>query len=299
MRNFDQFTITEAVLERIANAPDPRVRDISAALVRHLHDFIREVRPTQEEWARGIAFLTDTGHMCSDTRQEFILLSDTLGVSMLVDAITHDHQREVTESTVLGPFYVEGPPEVPCGGRISGALSGQPMFVSGSVSRPDGTPLADAIVDVWHSDEDGYYDVQHPGDQPGRHAGLVARARLRTDAAGRFHFWSIKPAAYPIPHDGPVGRMLEAQGRHPWRPAHVHFMIEAPGFERLVTHVFAAGDAYLDSDAVFGVKESLIRDFVEHPAGAAPDGRTVDRDWCHLNYDFRLSPVSETASRAA
>jgi len=295
MRNFDQNSITQAVLERVAGASDPRVRQISEALVRHLHDFIREVRPTQAEWEKGIAFLTDTGHMCSDTRQEFILLSDTLGVSMLVDAINHDHQTAVTESTVLGPFYVEGPPEVACGTDISGDLAGEPMYVSGTVATADGTPLANAIVDVWHSDEDGYYDVQHTGEE----AGLVARARLRSDDQGRFHFWSIRPAAYPIPHDGPVGKMLEAQGRHPWRPAHVHFMIAAPGHEKLVTHVFVAGDRYLDSDAVFGVKDSLIREFQGFPAGTAPDGRAMDRPYCALTYDFRLNPVSEAASQAA
>lgn len=295
MRNFDQNSITDAVLERIARTPDPRIHEISAALVRHLHAFIREVRPTQAEWEQGIAFLTATGHMCTDTRQEFILLSDTLGVSMLVDAINHDHQAAVTESTVLGPFYVEGPPELPCGSDISGDLTGEPMFCSGSVTAPDGTPLANAIVDVWHSDEDGYYDVQHTGEE----AGIVARARFRTDADGRFHFWSIKPAAYPIPHDGPVGKMLEAQGRHPWRPAHVHFMIDAPGYEKLITHVFENGDPYLDSDAVFGVKDSLIRDFDRHGPGTAPDGRVMDRGWCHLTYDFQLNPASRGASRAA
>ncbi|CAN7330891.1 intradiol ring-cleavage dioxygenase [Bosea sp. LjRoot237] len=287
MRNFDQDSITQAVLERIAGAPDARTRQVSEALVRHLHDFIREVRPTQEEWAKGIAFLTDTGQMCTGTRQEFILLSDTLGVSMLVDAINHDHQSAVTESTVLGPFYVEGPPEAALGSDISGELPGEPMYVSGSVTAADGSPLTGAIVDVWHSDEDGYYDVQHSEDA----ADLVARARLRTDAQGRFHFWSIKPAAYPIPHDGPVGKMLEAQGRHPWRPAHVHFMIAAPGHETLVTHVFVAGDQYLDSDAVFGVKDSLISEFTGQPAGTAPDGRTLDRPWCRLTYDFQLSPA--------
>lgn len=295
MRNFDQFSITDAVLERMANAPDPRILEISSALVRHLHNFVREVRPTQAEWEKGIAFLTDTGHMCTGTRQEFILLSDTLGVSMLVDAINHDHQHAVTESTVLGPFYVEGPPEMSCGSVISGDLAGEPMFVTGSVNTHEGAPLANAIVDVWHSDEDGYYDVQSTDED----AGLIARARLRTDEKGRFSFWSIKPAAYPIPHDGPVGKMLEAQGRHPWRPAHVHFMIEAPGFEKLVTHVFVAGDPYLDSDAVFGVKDSLIRTFIDHPPGTAPDGRVMESTWSHLSYDFSLNPLKEAVSNAA
>jgi hydroxyquinol 1,2-dioxygenase len=290
MRNFNEFSITDAVLERVANTHDPRIREISAALARHLHAFIREVRPTQEEWVQGIEFLTATGHMCSGTRQEFILLSDTLGASMLVDAINHVAGGDVTESTVLGPFYVKEPPEFEAGANISGGLGGQPMLVTGSVSAPDGRPLAGATVDVWHSDQDGYYDVQN--GEPD--AGLAGRARFRTDASGRFHFWSIKPAAYPIPHDGPVGEMLEAQGRHPWRPAHVHFMIAAPGYETLVTHVFVAGDPYLDSDAVFGVKDSLIREFTDHPAGKAPDGKVVDRDYCSLTYDFHLKPGAAT-----
>ena len=294
MRNFDEFTITEAVLDRISNTRDPRIKEISEALVRHLHAFIREVRPTQEEWVQGIEFLTATGQICSGSRQEFILLSDTLGVSMLVDGINHEAGGLITESTVLGPFYVE-PPEFEAGADISGGLVGQPMLVTGSVSTPDGAPLAGTIVDVWHSDDDGYYDVQNTAED----ASLAGRARFRTDAEGKFRFWSIKPAAYPIPHDGPVGKMLEAQGRHPWRPAHVHFMIEAPGYEGLVTHVFVSGDQYLDSDAVFGVKDSLIRDFSEHPAGTASDGRKVDRDYCSLNYDFHLKPKSEAASRAA
>lgn len=295
MRNFDQFTITRAVLDRIAHAPNARTRQISEALVRHLHDFVREIRPTQREWEQGIAFLTDVGHMCTGTRQEFILLSDTLGVSMLVDAINHDRGDGATESTVFGPFYVESPPEFDPGAHIAGALAGQPMYVTGTVTGCDGRPLADAIVDVWHSDDDGYYDVQSTAED----AGLVARARFRTDAEGRFRFWSIRPAAYPIPHDGPVGHMLEAQGRHPWRPAHVHFLVEAPHHERLVTHVFVAGDQYLDSDAVFGVKDSLIRDFEVTPAGVAPDGRAIDRDWCTLHYDFRLRSSDAAEVRAA
>jgi len=168
------------------------------------------------------------------------------------------------------------------------------MLVTGSVSTVDGRPLADAIVDVWHSDDDGYYDVQQL-DEIGD---LAMRARFHTDANGRFHFWSIKPAAYPIPHDGPVGEMLEAQGRHPWRPAHVHFMISAPGFEQLVTHVFVAGDKYLDSDVVFGVKDSLIREFVRCPPGPAPDGRIVDAEYFHLGYDFGLKQIASNARAA-
>ena len=281
MRNFDEFTITDAVLERVAGAPDARVRQVSEALIRHLHAFVREIEPTQAEWAAGIAFLTRTGHMCDDKRQEFILLSDTLGVSMLVDAINHRQPAGATETTVLGPFYVEGPPEFPCGADISGGMAGQPLFVDGTVATLDGAPIAGAIVDVWHADAEGGYDVQRPGD-------LAGRARLRTDTAGRFHFRTTRPSSYPVPHDGPVGQMLEVQGRHPYRPAHVHFMIEAPGHETLVTHVFADGDEYLDSDVVFGVKDSIIRPYTEHAAGTAPDGSAVAEPYARLSYDFRL-----------
>jgi hydroxyquinol 1,2-dioxygenase len=287
MRNFDEQTITDSVLQRVRNAPDARIRQISEAVVRHLHAMVREIRPTQEEWKSAIDFLTATGRMCDDKRQEFILLSDTLGISMLVDAINHGVPAGATETTVLGPFYVDQPPEQANGADISPGLAGQPLFVSGTVRTPGGEPLAGAIVDVWHSDDDGYYDVQKSADQ----SGLAMRARFRADGEGRFHFWTIKPAAYPIPDDGPVGQMLKAQGRHPWRPAHVHFMIDAPGHRKLVTHVFVAGDKYLDSDAVFGVKDSLIREFVEHPAGQTPDARQIDKSYCHLHYDFALKPL--------
>jgi hydroxyquinol 1,2-dioxygenase len=286
MRKFNENTITDAVLDRIADVGQPRIKQISEALVRYLHGFIREVRPTQREWEQGIEFLTRTGHMCDDKRQEFILLSDTLGVSMLVDAINHGAQEGVTDTTVLGPFFVQAAPEKKLGDDISGGMEGDPMIVTGSVSTPDGQPIANAMIDVWHSDDDGYYDVQ----QLDKIGDLAMRARFHADAEGRFRFWSIKPAAYPIPHDGPVGDMLEAQGRHPWRPAHVHFMISAPGFEQLVTHVFVAGDEYLDSDVVFGVKDTLIREFVRKDAGEALDGRVLNTPYYHLNYDFGLKP---------
>ena len=294
MRNFDEFNITEAVLARVAGATEPRARQISEALVRHLHAFVREVEPSQAEWEKAIGFLTEVGQLCDAKRQEFILLSDTLGVSMLVDAINHRQPDGATETTVLGPFYVQSAPEVPLGADISGEMKGEPLLCSGTVRSHDGKPLAGAAVDVWHSDDDGYYDLQLVGQEE-----TAMRARFRTDDQGRFHFWTIKPAAYPIPADGPVGRMLEVQGRHPWRPAHVHFMIEAPGAETLVTHVFVAGDQYLDSDVVFGVKESLIREFEPRSAGTAPDGRVLDRPYFHLHYDFGLKAASETGRKAA
>lgn len=291
MRNFDERSITAAVRERVGQASDPRLRQVSDALIRHLHDFVREIEPTQEEWSRAIAFLTRTGHMCTANRQEFILLSDALGVSMLVDAINHHLPGGATETTVLGPFYVREPPELPLGANISPGLAGVPLLVTGSVSSAGGPGLAGAAVDVWHSDGDGYYDVQQLDEDHG----LAMRARLRTAPDGAFHFWTIMPAAYPIPNDGPVGEMLAAQGRHPYRPAHVHFMIAAPAHEQLVTHVFVEGDAYLDSDVVFGVKDSLIRPFAEMPAGMAPDGTRVDRPYRHLHYDFALAPQRRVA----
>lgn len=285
MRNFDENSITQAVLGRVSQAADPRQREISEALVRHLHAFVREVEPTMPEWEAAIGFLTRTGRMCDDKRQEFILLSDTLGVSMLVDALNHRDAAGATDTTVLGPFYVQGPKELPLGSDISEGRKGEPLFVSGSVCSAEGIPLPGAAVDVWHSDADGYYDVQ----QIEEIGGLSMRARLIADGEGRFHFWTIRPAAYPIPHDGPVGDMLKVQGRHPYRPAHVHFMIHAPGHDTLVTHVFVAGDCYLDSDVVFGVKDSLIREFVLNPPGEAPDGRVMATPYSSLHYDFRLA----------
>ena len=278
MRDFDETNITAAVIEQFGAATDPRLKRIMTSLVQHLHDFVREVEPTFEEWSVAVDYLTRTGQTCTDKRQEFILLSDTLGISMLVDAINHRMPEGATETTVLGPFYVAGPPELPLGADISNGLHGEPLLVEGTVSSSDGTPLAGAIVDIWQADGDGYYDVQQPDLE-----GALLRARFRTDREGRFHFRSIMPAYYPIPHDGPVGQMLAATQRHPNRPAHVHFMIAAPGHETLITHIFAADSPYLDSDAVFGVKNSLIAEFARRPAGAA-----AECDHRHLTYDFGL-----------
>jgi len=288
MREADEQTITEAVVESVRGAPDPRVRQVSEALVRHLHAFVREIEPSEAEWEWAIGFLTDTGHMCSQTRQEFILLSDTLGVSMLVDAINHRFPEGATETTVFGPFYVP-PPAFAAGDDISAGRSGRPMYIGGSVADAKGQPIAGATVDIWHSDDEGFYDLQKLDHEPG----LSGRGRFETDAAGRFHLWTIRPTAYPIPSDGPVGRMLAAQGRHPFRPEHVHFMITAPGQAKLVTHIFADGDTYLDSDVVFGVKTSLIRTYEQHAGGAAPDGRAMTGEWFSLVHDFRLAPSRE------
>jgi hydroxyquinol 1,2-dioxygenase len=285
VRNFDENNITAAVIERFERAQNPRVRQISEALVRHLHDFVRELEPTFEEWQQAIKLLTDVGAKCSDTRQEFILLSDTLGVSMLVDAINHRLPQGATETTVLGPFFVQNAPQLPLGGDISPGMPGEPLFVQGSVSAIGGAPLKGARIDVWHSDKDGYYDVQHY-DEGGA---TTMRALFSADESGRFWFWTIVPSFYPIPDDGPVGDMLRAQGRHPYRPAHVHFMISAPGYETLVTHVFVDGDKYLDSDVVFGVKDSLIHRLERRAAGTEAGGKIVDRPYAVMSYDFVLA----------
>jgi hydroxyquinol 1,2-dioxygenase len=283
MRDFDENSITDAVLQRLAGAEDPRLRQVAQSLVKHLHGFVRDVEPSFEEWQAAISFLTRIGQMCDGKRQEFILLSDTLGVSMLVDAINHRMPAGATPTTVLGPFYVEGAPELPLGAEVARAMKGEALHVSGRVSTASGGPIAGAIVDIWHSDEDGYYDVQR-ADQPDANL----RARFRTDAEGRFHFWTLTPTSYPVPDDGPVGELLRATGRHPMRPAHVHFMIAAPGHETLVTHVFVAGDPYLDSDAVFGVKQELIAEFTQYPPGEGPDGKVMNATWRKLEYDFAL-----------
>jgi hydroxyquinol 1,2-dioxygenase len=288
MRDFNEKTITDAVIQRFSTSADPRVKDVCTSLVKHLHDFVRDVRPTFEEWEYAVDFLTRTGKICDGNRQEFILLSDTLGVSMLVDAINNPAAGGVTPSTVLGPFYVADPKVFPLGADISGNMRGTPAYVSGRISSEDGTPLAGAIVDVWHSDDDGFYDVQQL-DKLGGNAG---RGRFIADENGKFHFWTIKPTCYPVPTDGPVGEMLNGQGRHPWRPAHLHFMVQAQGHRKLVTHIFDRADKYLDSDAVFGVKDELVRDYVDHPPGTAPDGSRRETAWAAIEYDFVMAKVA-------
>ena len=275
--------LTQRVLEKVAAAPDPRFRAIMTSLVRHLHDFVRETKLTQAEWMTAIQFLTATGQKCDDRRQEFILLSDTLGVSMLVDAISHRMPKGATESTVLGPFYVQGAPELPNGTDIAAGESGVPTYVSGRVTDSSGHPIAGATLDVWQTDDNGFYDVQQP-----QRGGMRMRGKFRTDAEGRYWFRTTKPVSYPLPTDGPVGQMLDRMGRHPYRPAHVHFIVSAPGYEAVTTHVFVAGDPYIDSDAVFGVKPSLVIDFREQGPGQTPDGGRSDRPFCSVEFDFGL-----------
>jgi hydroxyquinol 1,2-dioxygenase len=291
-RELDENTITQAVIDRFKGASDARVKEVCTSLVKHLHDFVRDVRPSEDEWAYAIDFLTRTGKICDGNRQEYVLLSDTLGVSTLVDSINHPVSGNITQSTVLGPFWTEEMPDCQLGDDIHGNMKGEKCYVYGTLRSEDGTPLANAQMDVWHSDDDGFYDVQ----QLEKLGGPAGRGRFRTDKDGKFWFWSIKPTCYPVPTDGPVGEMLRGQGRHPMRPAHLHFIFTAPGHRKLVTHVFDPTDKYIDSDAVFGVKESLIREYKENPAGTAPDGTKVDAPYATITYDFVMAKTGKKAA---
>lgn len=283
---FDEQGITAAVLARMDQCSDARFRQLMGSLVTHLHDFVREVRLTEQEWITAIQFLTDVGKTCTDRRQEFILLSDTLGVSILVITLNHPAANGTTESTVLGPYYWEGAPEFPLGANLAEGVRGEPAFYSGRVLSSDGSPIAGAVLDIWSGDGEGTYDMQMPEDP-----GMKARGRIRTDAQGRYSFRSIKPNYYPVPTDGPVGRMLELMGRHPMRPGHIHMIVSGPGHHAVTTHLFAAGSEYLDSDAGFGVKDSLVTPFAKHPPGTAPDGSSSDVPYYTVHYDFRLRPA--------
>ncbi|BFL65803.1 hydroxyquinol 1,2-dioxygenase (plasmid) [Roseomonas mucosa] len=254
---FNEEGSADAVNGRMGPDVDPRLAEIFTALVRHLHAFAKEVHLTQEEWEAGIAFLTRTGQICSEERQEFILLSDTLGLSMLVDAINNRRPLGATENTVFGPFHVDGAPVRQMGDSISLDGKGESCLYEGRVIDLNGEPIDGATVDVWSDNAEGFYDVQQPGIQPKWNN----RGRFVTGSDGKYSFVGIKPVSYPIPDDGPVGKMLSHLGRHPYRPAHMHYMVTAPGFRKIVTHIFVDGDPYLESDAVFGVKKTLIASF--------------------------------------
>ena len=288
MRNINEHTITEAVVLGMDGCGNERLKEVMSALVRHLHDFAREVQLTEAEWMAAIQGLTATGHKTDAKRQEFILLSDTLGLSMLTVAQNHAKPAGATEATVFGPFYVEGAPALPHGADIANGAAGEPLFVNAAVRGPRGEAVAGATVNVWQADADGLYDVQRSGLPAAQ-----GRAVFRTDAGGRLAFRSVLPVPYPIPTDGPVGGMLKALGRHPWRPAHIHVMIRAANLQLLVTHVFRDGDPYLDSDAVYGVRSSLVGDFRAHPAGSrAPDGSMPATAFHTLDFDFVLEPAA-------
>jgi hydroxyquinol 1,2-dioxygenase len=288
MSNNSEEQITQNVLDSMAHAPDPRLKQVMSSLVSHIHTFMREVELTQEEWALGIQFLTRTGLMCDEKRQEFILLSDITGVTMLVDAINHRLPGGATESTIFGPFYREGASELPMGATISKDGRGEPVVVTGRVLSTAGTPIPDALLDVWETDENGLYEQQDPG-QPE----MNLRGKFRTDSEGRYCFVGIKPVSYAIPDDGPVGQLLRTLGRHPFRPAHIHLLISADGFAPVTTHLFVKGDPYLDSDAVFGTKDSLVVDFIRHDSGEEAASYHVTVPFYRVEYDFVLKPLSK------
>ncbi|GAA4691619.1 hydroxyquinol 1,2-dioxygenase [Promicromonospora umidemergens] len=278
--------LTDRVAASFDGADDERLKTVMQSLTRHLHAFLREVRLTEDEWHQGIGFLTAAGHLTDDKRQELILLSDVLGASMQTIAINNEAHGGATEATVFGPFFVDDAPRVDNGGDIAGGATGQPCWVEGTVTDTAGDPVQGARIEVWEADEDGFYDVQYGDDR------TAGRAHLFSDADGGYRFWGTTPTPYPIPHDGPVGALLAASGRSPVRAAHLHFMVTAPGLRTLVTHIFVRGDELLGSDSVFGVKDSLVKDFEELPAGTpTPDGRAIVGTWSRTRFDIVLAPA--------
>jgi hydroxyquinol 1,2-dioxygenase len=292
MSEYNQEQLTAEVVAAFAKASDPRLREIMTSLVKHVHAFAREVDLKPEEWLAGLRFLTETGQISTERRPEFILLSDVLGLSMMVVSLAQARASgnakgaiEATEATVEGPFFWPGAPDVALGSDIAEGVPGEPTLYTGRVTDLDDKPLAGALLDVWSGDGDGKYDVQLSSTPTMR-----ARGRLRTDAQGRYSFWSIRPTYYPIPDDGPVGDMMRATDRGINRPGHIHMMVSAQGHVPLTTHIFVANSPYLGEDAVFGKRDSLVVDFAKHSPGKAADGREMKVPYHSASYDFRLAP---------
>jgi hydroxyquinol 1,2-dioxygenase len=293
MRQFTEENLTEAVVARLKDVKSPRFRQLMTSAIRHLHAFAREVELTEEEWFEGIKFLTAVGQKCDDKRQEFILLSDVLGLSMMVVALNHKTAPGATEATVLGPFFAHGAPEFEYGAdlREGCTVKGEDVYVSGRVLSVDGRPIANAVLDIWQAKADGIYDVQEPN------AEFELRGRVKANAKGEYAFKSYKPKFYGVPTDGPVGDLLRAMSRHPMRPAHMHAIVSAPGYEPVITHVFVEGDPYLDSDAVFAVKDSLIGSYrkVDSPEEAKKLG--MPNPFLKLEWNFHLAPDTGVKAR--
>ena len=281
-----ESNLTDVARERWSNIPDPRLREVMTALVAHVHAFVREIEPTQAEWATAIDWLTRTGKMCTDKRQEFILFSDVLGVSMLMDAINNRLADGATPTTVEGPFHVPASPEFADGANMAQNAPGVPCFVTGTVRDLDGKPVAGASLDVWQTDGEGLYEAQRDVEGP------WLRGVFRTRADGSFAIRTVVPISYTIPMDGTVGELVKRTNISHFRPAHIHFVVEAPGYHRIVTHLFQRGDRYIETDVVYGVKERLIVDFHKKPAGKAPSGETLATPFCEVHYDFVLQKAA-------
>ena len=286
--------LTKLVLDAFAKTEPARLRQLLTALIRHLHAYAREVRLTEAEWNFAIQFLTDTGHITTDKRQEFILLSDVLGLSIETITINDDAHGDATDATLFGPFFVEGAPLIANGEDMSFGAQGIPLWAEGSIRDTNGNGVSGARIDVWECDEHGLYDVQYTDGR------VDCRAHLFSDGDGNYRFWGLRPVPYPIPTDGPVGRLLKAAGRSPMRAAHLHFMVTATGYRTLVTEMFDSHDDYVTRDSVFGVKQSLIKTYEDCPRGTpAPDGRTLDCDWSKVRFNIVLAPEADAVDSQA
>ena len=287
-----EANLTDVVMDRWKYIPDPRLRQIMASMVEHLHAFVREVEPTETEWFTAIDWLTRTGQQCTDKRQEFILASDVLGISMLVDVINHRLASKATPTTVTGPFHVHDSPELADGANMAEGAPGVPCFVTGVVRDLDGRPIKGAILDVWQTDGEGLYEAQRDVSEP------WMRAVYRSGADGSYVIRTVAPIGYTIPMDGTVGELMNRTNIGHMRPAHIHFLIDSPGHHRIITHLFQRGDPYIETDVVYGVKEPLIVDFVRKPAGKAPNGEALDTPFYVVNYDFVLQKTAKAAVAA-
>ena len=285
---FTEENSADVVVSKIASTTEPRLAAVMSVIIQHLHAAVKEIEPTQDEWLEAIKFLTETGHKSDDWRQEYILLSDILGVSMLVDSINNRKPSGASESTVLGPFHIPDVPELPMGSNICLDGKGHPMLIKGRILNTNGDPIEGTKIDVWQTNDDGFYDVQQKGIQPD----FNLRGVFRTGADGAYTFWGAKPRFYPIPDDGPVGKLLGSLGRHPYRPAHLHYILEADGYEKLVTHIFDPDDKYIHSDAVFGVKESLLAKFDLIEDQGRIKVEEADGPFYEVIHDFVLAPTS-------
>lgn len=281
---FNEEHSVEVVTSRIQGAENERLRQVMEVVIRKLHEAVKEIEPTEAEWFEAIKFLTATGHMCTDWRQEYILMSDVLGVSMLVNSINNRKPSGASKSTVLGPFHIADAPWLKMGANTCLDGKGEPMFVHGRILDTGGNPIAGASIDVWQANDEGFYDVQQKGIQPE----FNLRGRFRTGDDGRYWFRGAKPKFYPVPSDGPVGQLLTKLGRHPYRPAHLHYILEADGFEKLTTHIFDPDDPYIDSDAVFGVKQSLLAEFKLIEDAAQADALGLAAPYYDVEHDFVL-----------